>query len=67
MTEPKVPKPARQAPRKRVRGISLRTDQWTWLYAEADRQRHGNTSRIVQDALDAYQAQRTQEDRHDDL
>lgn len=34
--------------------ISLRADQREWLDAEKLRQRHGNRSRIVQDALDLY-------------
>lgn len=34
--------------------VSLRKDQRDWLDAEKVRQRHGNRSRIVQDALDLY-------------
>ena len=34
--------------------ISLRADQREWLDEEKVRQRHGNRSRIVQDALDLY-------------
>jgi metal-responsive CopG/Arc/MetJ family transcriptional regulator len=34
--------------------ISFRQDQRDWLDAEAERQMHGNRSRIVQDALDLY-------------
>lgn len=34
--------------------VSLRKDQRDWLDEEKVRQRHGNRSRIVQDALDLY-------------
>ena len=34
--------------------ISIRRDQREWLEQEAERQLHGNRSRIVQDAIDLY-------------
>lgn len=33
---------------------SIRPDQWLWIEEERVRQRHGNRSRLVQDALDLY-------------
>ena len=33
---------------------SVRPDQWEWIEEERIRQRHGNRSRLVQDALDVY-------------
>ncbi len=41
--------------------VSLRQDQRQWIEAEAIRQRHGNRSRIVQDAIDFYQTHRDQQ------
>lgn len=37
--------------------ISLRADQREWLDEEKVRQRHGNRSRIVQEAIDRYREQ----------
>jgi hypothetical protein len=36
-----------------VRSFSLRPDQVAWLQAEAERLRHGNVSRVLQELIDA--------------
>ena len=38
---------------------SVRPDQWEWIEEERVRQRHGNRSRLVQDALDVYREMRS--------
>lgn len=40
-----------------VTPVSLRPDQREWLDREKVRQKHGNRSRIVQEAIDRYREQ----------
>lgn len=45
-----------------VRGVSLRRGLWEWLYEQAEREEHGNVSRVVGDAVKEYR-DRTEYDR----
>lgn len=42
--------------------ISLPPDQAAWIREEAERQEHGNVSRIVQDAVREYRLRRMAEE-----